>query len=246
MRLAGFDAVIRALSAANVRYLVAGGVAVSAHGYIRRTTAIELEIAIGAGHIQQAFRALDGIGYRPTEAIDADIFARSEHRKNLRQDNGIQVLNFQSETFASTPLGVPMYQPFDFEREYYAAMRTEILPGLEVRFLSIPALIRMKQSAGCPRDRDDIQHLRWLQEDFSHIDENDEEFLWSMTTFEGARKMQLIRTKKLSVRKRLESLDELSELCEHFQKLRHKSALKPRAGTKSEAPVSRARPPQTN
>lgn len=226
MKLAAFDAVTSALNAANTRYLVAGGVAVTAHGYIRITTEIELVIAIETSHTHQTFRALAGIGYRPSEPVDAETFARPEQRQRLRQDKGMQVLDFRSNTFASTPVGLLVQAPFDFPREYDQAMRSEILPGVEVRFLSIPALIRMKERTGRPRDRDDVQHLRWLQEDHSHIDENDEEFLWSMTTFEGARKMQLIRTKKLSIRKRLESLDDLSEACEHFQKLRRGSMLR--------------------
>lgn len=40
----------------------------------------------------------------------------------------------------------------------------EILPDLAVRFVSIPMLIQMKEAAGRPRDIDDIQHLKWLQE----------------------------------------------------------------------------------
>jgi len=74
----------------------------------------------------------------------------------------------------------------------------------------------MKQCAGRPRGLDDIQHLQWLEEDYSRIDENDEDFLCSMTSFECARKMQLIQAKKLSVRKRLECLDDLRELSERF------------------------------
>lgn len=37
MKLASFEAIVRALKDANVRYLVAGGLAVKAHGYLRIT-----------------------------------------------------------------------------------------------------------------------------------------------------------------------------------------------------------------
>jgi hypothetical protein len=36
-----------------------------------------------------------------------------------------------------------------------------------VRFVSIPALIAMKEVAGRPRDVDDIQHLRWIMEELN-------------------------------------------------------------------------------
>jgi hypothetical protein len=164
MKLAAFEAVAQALDAARVRYLVAGGLAVNAHGYIRLTMDIDLVIALDAGNMRQAFHALAGIGYRPTLPIDADAFARPEQRQRWREEKGMQVLNFHSDAFPGTSVDVFVYEPFDFAHEYDIAMRGELLPGIQVRFVSIPTLIRMKETAGRPRDLDDIQHLKWLQE----------------------------------------------------------------------------------
>ena len=55
--------------------------------------------------------------------------------------------------------------PFDFDSEYEAAMQGELAPGLTVRFVSIPMLIKMKQLANRPRDLDDIEHLRMIVEE---------------------------------------------------------------------------------
>lgn len=46
MRLASFEAIVRALNAAKVRYLVAGGMAVNAHGYLRFTQDVDLVVAL--------------------------------------------------------------------------------------------------------------------------------------------------------------------------------------------------------
>jgi hypothetical protein len=164
MKLAAFEAVAKALDAAHVRYLVVGGLAVNAHGYIRLTMDIDLVIALDAGNIHLAFNALASIGYRPAVPIDADGFARPEQRLCWREEKGMQVLNFHSDTFLGTSVDVFVYEPFDFVDEYDLALRGEILPGVPVRFVSIPTLIRMKQMAGRPRDLDDIQHLEWLRE----------------------------------------------------------------------------------
>jgi len=217
VKLVALNAVTKALNAEKVRYLMAGGVAVSAHGYIRITTETELVAAIDTGQRHLAFRALASIGYCPTEPVDSDTFPRPEQRQGLRQETGMQVLDFQSDTFTSTPVGLLVQPPFDFPHEYHQAMRSEILPGVEVRFLSVSALIRLKRITDSHKDRDDIQHLQWLQDDYSQIDENDEDFRWSMTTFEGVRKMQLIQAKKLSVRQRLKGLDDLMEVTERLQ-----------------------------
>lgn len=91
MRLAAFEAVARALDAAQVRYLVAGGLAVNAHGYIRLTMDINLVIGLDADNIRQSFRALAEIGYRPSVPIDAETFARAEQRQRWREEKGIRM-----------------------------------------------------------------------------------------------------------------------------------------------------------
>jgi len=37
--------------------------------------------------------------------------------------------------------------------------------GVNVRFVSLPTLIVMKETASRPRDIDDVQHLRWIQDE---------------------------------------------------------------------------------
>jgi hypothetical protein len=164
MSLAAFEAVAGALDAAQARYLVAGGLAVNAHGYIRLTVDIDLVIALDAENILQAFRALAGLGYKPSVPIDSETFARPEQRQRWREEKGMQVLSFFSDAFPGIPVDVFVYEPFDFGQEYEAALRGELLPGLTVRFVSIPTLIRMKKAAGRARDLDDIQHLTWIRE----------------------------------------------------------------------------------
>jgi hypothetical protein len=164
MRLLAFEAVAKALQDANVRYLVAGGLAVNAHGYIRLTADIDVVIALDPANVLEAFRALQGLGYRPSVPVTAEGFAQAEQRERWREEKGMKVLNFFSDAYPGTSVDVFVYEPFDFAQEYERALHGEILPGVVARFVSIPTLIQMKQAAGRPRDIDDIQHLRWLQE----------------------------------------------------------------------------------
>jgi hypothetical protein len=54
MKLASLEAIVRSLNEGNVRYLIAGGVAVNAHGYIRFTQDVDLVIALDAANIGRA------------------------------------------------------------------------------------------------------------------------------------------------------------------------------------------------
>lgn len=168
MKLVAFEAVAKALDAEQARYLVAGGLAVNAHGYIRLTMDIDLVIALDSENIQRALRALSELDYRPTVPIELEDFSKPGKRAQWRREKGMQVLNFHSDRFPGTAVDIFVYEPFDFDTEYHAALIGELMPGLPVRFVSVSMLIEMKEAAGRPRDLDDVQHLKWIQEDSDH------------------------------------------------------------------------------
>jgi hypothetical protein len=167
MKLQAFEAVAQALIDAQARYVVVGGLAVNAHGYLRFTADIELVIALDADNVLRTFGALSKVGYRPTVPITAEQFADASQRQRWIAEKGMQVLNLFSDQRPESSVDIFVYEPFDFHQEFTAAMVGELLPGISVRFVSIPTLIRMKEAAGRPRDQDDIQHLRWILEDES-------------------------------------------------------------------------------
>lgn len=165
MKVAAFEAIAAALRDAEVRYLVAGGLAVNAHGYLRLTFDVDLVIQLRPENILSAFQALARVGYRPSVPVTADQFADKAQRAQWIRDKGMQVLNFHSDLYRQVPVDVFVAEPFAFDGEYEAAMCAELAPGLMVRFVSIPALIAMKRLANRPRDLDDIEHLRWIMEE---------------------------------------------------------------------------------
>lgn len=165
MRLASLEAIFRALNDTGVRYLVVGGLAVNAHGYQRLTNDLDLVIQLQRDNILLAFRTLGGLGYVTSVPITTEQFASAENRKMWQLEKNMQVLCLVSNQHPETPLDIFISEPFEFDREYDIAMRGSIAKGLEVRFVTIPTLIAMKESAGRGRDRDDIQHLRWILEE---------------------------------------------------------------------------------
>jgi len=165
VKLTSFEALVAAFENAGVRYLVAGGLAVNAYGYLRFTHDVDLVIQLNPGNIIPAFRALASLGYQPRVPVTAEQFADESQRRQWIAEKGMTVLNFHSDRHRETPLDVFVTEPFDFDREYGAAPKQELKPGLFVRFVSIPTLIAMKEVANRPIDEDDIQHLRWIMEE---------------------------------------------------------------------------------
>jgi hypothetical protein len=102
VKLASFESLAAAFETAGARYLVAGGLAVGAHGY----------------------------------------------------------LQFWSDAHRETSVDVFVTEPVAFNEEYARALVTPLHDKLSIRFVSLPTLIRMKEEAGRPRDRADIEQLR--------------------------------------------------------------------------------------
>lgn len=162
MKLTSFEAIVRALNTAGVRYLIAGGLAVNAHGYVRFTKDVDIVIALDVDNILGAFKALLTLGYKPTIPITAEQFANAGLRQKWIDEKNMKVLNFFSDVHRETPVDLFVYEPFEFENEHSFALQGELLPDLKTRFVSVPTLIQMKEAANRARDLDDIEHLRMI------------------------------------------------------------------------------------
>ena len=163
MKLISVEAVVAALDRAGVRFIVVGGLAVNAHGYLRFTKDLDLVIELVPGNILAAFGALAPLGYRPIVPVTAEQFADPELRRRMAAEKGMQVLQLYSDAHRETPIDVFVAEPFDFDSEYAEAM-VKALPGVApVRFVSIATLIRMKEAAGRPEDLLDAKYLRELR-----------------------------------------------------------------------------------
>lgn len=164
MKVASFEAIVRVLNDAGVRFLVVGGVAVNAHGYLRYTKDVDLVIRLTREDIVAAFRALAGIDYHPSVPITAEQFADPALREEWRRDKGMLVLKFWSDRHRETPLDVFIYEPFDFANEEAAAFRPNEAGAPQAGFASIAGLVAMKRAAGRPLDLVDIEKLEKIAE----------------------------------------------------------------------------------
>lgn len=164
MRGVSFGAIVEALDEAGVRYLVAGGLAVNAHGYLRFTRDADLVVELLPENVLAAWGALEGLGYRPVVPIPAEVFASQESRERLVTAKGMQVLSFHAEAHLETPVDLFATVPFAFAEEYERAP-VKAMGGRSVRFVSLDTLIAMKRTAGRAQDRADLEQLLLLRED---------------------------------------------------------------------------------
>lgn len=165
MNLASFEAIVLALEKARVRYLVAGGLAVNAHGYLRFTKDVDFVVQLVPENILAAFQALGSLDYKPLVPVTAEQFADAALRESWIRDKGMEVLQLWSDRHLETPVDIFVSEPFPFDKEYERALVKPLYGTNPVRFVSIPTLIAMKETANRDQDRIDIEHLRMRLQD---------------------------------------------------------------------------------
>lgn len=162
MEVRSVEAIVGALNAANVEYLVVGGLAVNAHGYERLTVDVDLVIGLAQDNIVRGLRALEQIDYHMAIPVSPEQFADVKFRQEWRREKGMLVLRLWSDTHRRTPIDIFIFEPFDFQAEFSKA-RWEIVAGeVKAPVVAYDALLKMKEAAARPKDLLDIAALRKL------------------------------------------------------------------------------------
>jgi hypothetical protein len=157
------ERVFAELNRQSVRFLVAGGVAVVLHGYLRTTADLDLIVQLEPENILRALRALESLGYRPRAPVSAEDFADESIRESWIQEKNLQVFSFWSDQSPQLEVDLFVREPFDFEAVYKQTKETQ-LDKTSVRVIPRDILIDMKRRTGRPRDLEDAEALEALGE----------------------------------------------------------------------------------
>lgn len=162
MKLKSLEAIFRALQEADARYLVVGGVAVIAHGYVRLTEDLDLVLDLSSDSLRRTLTALQSLGYRPIIPVSLLDFANPELRKDWTENRNMKVFNLVSDRYPDVVIDIFPKEPFVFDTEYAGGEWKDIAPNVRARVVSVPTLIALKTVANRHRDLDDIDRLRKL------------------------------------------------------------------------------------
>jgi hypothetical protein len=159
------EAIVRALNDAGVRYLIAGGVAVVAHGYVRFTADLDLILDLDTENLRRALAAFVGLGYSPRAPVPIEQFADPRRRAEWVQDKGLMVFSLFSAQHPRTEVDLFVEAPLEFDRAYAATTRWDVVPNVSATFVSLEDLLSLKRRAGRPRDLEDIERLTAVRRD---------------------------------------------------------------------------------
>lgn len=156
------EIIVGELNRNRVQYLIAGGLAVVAHGYVRFTADVDLLLAMDSENLSAAVSVLQGLKYRPRAPVDFKQFIDPARRRRWIEEKGLTVFSLFSPDHPATEIDLFVDPPLVFADAYSRALRMEVSPGIKATFCSLDDLIDMKKKAGRPIDMEDIVQLRKL------------------------------------------------------------------------------------
>lgn len=164
MERSSLEALFGALERVEARYLVADGLAVLAHGYLRTTLDVDLVLDLEPPHPEPALRAFAELDLRPLAPVPLARFADAAARESWVRERQARVFQLFSDRHPTLRVDLFLEPPFDFERAYSRRHRAAIAPGLEVSFVALEDLLAMKRAAGRPQDLADVDRLERLRD----------------------------------------------------------------------------------
>lgn len=162
MEVRSVEAIVRTLNAAQVQYLIVGGLAVAAHGYERLTVDVDLVIGLQPENITLALHTLQAAGWRMSVPVTPEDFADPDLRESWRKKKNMIVLKLWSDVHPRTPVDVFVYEPFDFKKELARAKWERVSGKIRAPIICYKTLLAMKKAAGRDKDLLDIQALKKL------------------------------------------------------------------------------------
>jgi hypothetical protein len=158
-----YDDVYAALEAADVRYVVVGGMAVVLSGHVRATVDLDVVVDLNPEPALRAMRALQQLGLQPRVPVAPADFADPGIRQSWIEDKHMQVLSFYDPQNLGREVDVFVAYPLNFEMLIQRAVPTRV-GDRAVPVASLEDLIEMKAKAGRAQDLADIEALERIRD----------------------------------------------------------------------------------
>jgi hypothetical protein len=159
-----YENVFKSLQKNNIRYAVAGGVALVLHGVVRFTADLDLIADLEQENLRHFVQVMTELGYRPRNPVNAGDFLDPAIRKKWKQEKGMEVFSFVDPSQPMTLIDVFIEEKIPFQEVMQETLRMEA-GGITIPVVSLRHLKRLKKAAGRPQDLADIEAIEALEAD---------------------------------------------------------------------------------
>lgn len=153
--------ILKVLSKHKVNYIIAGGVAVGLHGFVRATKDIDLVVDFSKDNIKRFAAALKSLNFRPKVPINVLDLADHVKRKSWVEEKNAVVMSFYNPDDLFFQIDVFLTK--DASDVDYVVKNVK---NLKIRVTSLEELIKMKKESGRPCDLIDLRQLEEIKEQY--------------------------------------------------------------------------------
>lgn len=146
----------------NIRYAVAGGVALVLHGVVRFTADLDLIVDLEPENLRRFLQAMTELGYRPRNPVKAEDLLDPAVRERWKREKGMVVFSFIEPSQPMTLIDVFIEEKIPFPEVMQEIVRMEAR-GITIPIISLRHLKRLKRSAGRPQDIADVEAIEALE-----------------------------------------------------------------------------------
>ena len=157
-----YENVFTSLQKNNIRYAVAGGVALVLHGIVRFTADLDLIVDLEADNLKRFVQTMTGLGYQPRNPVPAEDFINLEIRKAWKRDKSMEVFSFVDPAQPITLIDVFIEEKIPFNDVFQEAIQVTA-KGITIPVVSLRHLKMLKQAAGRPQDLADVEAIEALE-----------------------------------------------------------------------------------
>lgn len=168
MKLKSIRDIFQALNEAGIKYLLAGGLAVVAHGYVRFTADIDIILGMGKKNLINAMQVFETLGYKPRAPVKLNDFVSAEKRTEWIDKKGLTVFSLWNPDEPATEIDIFVKLPVNFEAAYAMGEDFNLFDNVTVKTLGLEDLLVLKKQAGRPKDLDDIEKLILINKEDNH------------------------------------------------------------------------------
>jgi len=152
--------IIISLAAAEIKFVICGGVAVVLHGVERLTMDIDLALSMDADNLSAMINVMHDIGMTPRVPVPAETLLNPDMRKIMVQEKNALVFTFIDIKNPYRQVDI-FIQNENLYSELIRDSSVIEISGYKIPVISINKLISMKKEVNPPREKDlsDIREL---------------------------------------------------------------------------------------
>lgn len=151
----------RCLHTRDVRYLLAGGLAMNLHGVPRMTMDVDLVIALDDANIDAFLECARELGLKPQAPVLLESLKDADQRRSWIEEKHLIAFALVGASGMPT-VDILLKHQLDFDSALTRAV-VQNIDDVPVRIASVDDMIALKQNTGRRQDSDDVEHLLRLR-----------------------------------------------------------------------------------